>query len=359
LSFPCVFNGNPEIKTVAERQSIASPEGAKEIPFQQNDFIIMRITYFGSADFGIPCLSAIKRSGHDLVHIFTQPAHKAGRGRKPRPTAVAQWAAENDIPCTEAENINESDMVKQVESCHSDLLVVIAFGQKIGQPLIKWHRNGAINVHASILPKYRGAAPINWALMNNETESGVSIITLAERMDAGDVLGIGRLQVHPEDTTETLYDRLAHMAPLELLEVIGQIDAGTAVYTKQDDSLATLAPKMKKSDGWLDFSKSAQEIQNTIRAFWSWPGAQADYYSVGTKKCYRTTIASAEVVETDDNPGTHGLLDEDLNVICGKDRLKIIKIKPAGSHIMDFQDFVNGRQSKPGDLFMQIENKNV
>ena len=143
----------------------------------------------------------------------------------------------------------------------------------------------------------------------------------------------------------------------ELLEVIGQLDAGNAVYTKQNENEATLAPKMKKNDGWLDFSKPAHQLQNTIRAFWSWPGAQADYYSKETGKCYRATIASAEVIESDDNPGTHGILDEDLNVICGKDRLRILKIKPAGSHIMDFQDFVNGRQSKPGDLFMQIENR--
>lgn len=317
----------------------------------------MRIVYFGSADFGIPCLSAIRHSGHDLVHIFTQPAHRAGRGRKPKPTPVAQWAAENKIPCTEAANINDADMAKQVEACYADLLVVIAFGQKIGQELITWHRYSAINVHASILPKYRGAAPINWALMNNETETGVSIITLADRMDAGEVLGIGKLQVHPEDTAETLYDRLSHMAPLELLEVIGQLDAGNAVYTKQDDTQATLAPKMKKNDGWLDFSQTAQHLKNTIRAFWSWPGAQADYYSASTKKCYRTTIAKAEIIKTDDDPGTYGLLDENLNIICGKDRLKILKIKPAGSHLMDFQDFVNGRQSKPGDLFMPIESK--
>lgn len=317
----------------------------------------MRITYFGSADFGIPCLSAIKRSGHDLVHIFTQPAHRAGRGRKCKPTAVAQWADANNVPCTEADNINAPDMAKQVESCYADLLVVIAFGQKIGQELISWHRNSAINVHASLLPKYRGAAPINWALMNNETETGISIITLADRMDAGEVLGTAKLQIHPEDTAETLYDRLAHMAPLELLEVIGQIDAGTAVYTKQNDAEATQAPKMKKTDGWLDFSQSAHQLQNTIRAFWSWPGAQADYYSIGTKKCYRVTISQAEVIKTDGNPGTYGLLDEDLNVICGRDRLKILELKPAGSHLMDFQDFVNGRKSKPGDLFIPIENK--
>ena len=317
----------------------------------------MRIVYFGSADFGIPCLSALTHSGHELVHIFTQPAHRAGRGRKPRHTPVAIWAAEHSIPCTEAEKINDPDMIAQVKECAGDLLVVIAFGQKIGQEVIDLHPYKAINVHASILPKYRGAAPINWALMNNETETGNSIITLANKMDAGFVLDQDAMKVYPEDTAEVVYDRLAHQAPLLLLEVIGQIDAGNAVYTPQDEDKVTFAPKLKKSDGWLDFSQTAQEINNHIRALWSWPGASADYYSAGTKKCYRVTIAKAEIIKTDDDPGTYGILDDDLNVICGKDRLKILKLKPAGSHLMDFQDFVNGRKSKPGDLFMPIENK--
>jgi methionyl-tRNA formyltransferase len=316
----------------------------------------MRIVYFGSACFGIPCLDAIKHSGNELVHIFTQPAHKAGRGRKPRPTDVAVWAENNGIPCTEAKNINNAEMVKQVQSCGGDLLVVIAFGQKIGTEIIEWHKKGAINVHASLLPKYRGAAPINWALMNNEQVTGNSIITLADRMDAGFILGQDRTEITQDDTAETVYGRLSQMAPLLLLEVIGQIAAGNAVYTPQKNDKATKAPKLKKSDGWLDFSQTAEEVNNHIRALWSWPGASADYYSVSTKKCYRTIIAKAEVIPNDNDPGAYGLLDEDLNVICRGGRLKILKIKPAGGHLMDFADFVNGRQSKPGDLFMPIEH---
>lgn len=317
----------------------------------------MRIVYFGSACFGIPCLEALLHSGHDLVHIFTQPAHKAGRGRKPRPTEVAVWAEEHNVPCTEAEDINSPEMVKEVESCFGELLVVIAFGQKIGQPLVKWHKRGAINVHASLLPKYRGAAPINWALMNDEKETGNSIITLADRMDAGFILGQDRTEITPQDTAATVYQRLSQQAPLLLLEVIGQIGAGNAEYTPQDNEKATKAPKLKKSDGWLDFTQPVQDVYNHIRALWSWPGATADYYSVATKKCYRVTIAQAEIIKDKNDPGTYGLLDEHLNVICRGGRLKILKLKPAGSHLMDFKDFVNGRQSKPGDLFMPIEHR--
>ena len=317
----------------------------------------MRIVYFGSACFGIPCLEAIMHSGNELVHVFTQPAHKAGRGRKPRPTDVSVWAQKYDVPCTEAENINSPEMVEKVQSCGGDLLVVIAFGQKVGQPLVDWHKKGAINVHASLLPRYRGAAPINWALMNDEIETGNSIITLADRMDAGFILGQDKTEITPTDTAATVYQRLSQQAPLLLLEVIGQIDAGTAEYMPQDNNKATKAPKLKKSDGWLDFSQPVEVVYNHIRALWSWPGATADYYSVGTGKCYRVTIAQAEIIKNDNDPGTYGLLDEHLNVICRGGRLKINQIKPAGSHLMDFQDFVNGRQSKPGDLFMPIEHR--
>lgn len=316
----------------------------------------MRIVYFGSACFGIPCLDALLHSGHELAHVFTQPAHRAGRGQKPRPTDVAQWAEKNHVPCTEAEDINEPEMIKQVESCYAQLLVVIAFGQKIGPELVGWHKKGAINVHASLLPKYRGAAPINWAIINNEKVTGNSIITLADRMDAGFILGQDRVDIRKDDTAASVYRKLSTQAPLLLLEVIGQIENGRAVYTPQDNETATRAPKLKKTDGWLDFSKPADVVNNYIRGLWSWPEASADYYSTGTKKCYRVIIAKAEVVPNDNDPGTYGLLDEDMNVICGKDRLKLLKVKPAGGHLMDFQDFVNGRQSRPGDLFMPIEH---
>ena len=316
----------------------------------------MRIVYFGSSSFGIPSLCALSESGHDLVGVFTQPARAAGRHKTPQPTPVAEWAKDNSIACSEAENINTRENLAAVAACRADLLVVIAFGQKISREVIDLHSKGAINVHASLLPKYRGAAPINAAIMGGETETGVSIITLADKMDAGFVLGQAKMEIAPDDTAESVHDKLAELSPRVLMEAIGKIVAGTAVYSRQDESLVTIAGKLKKSDGFIDWSRPAEEIANRARGLWPWPGAQTDYVSAKTSKCRRVTIAQSCVVSAAGSaPGTYGVFDEDLNVICGKDRLKILKIKPSGSGLMDFKAFVNGRATSPGDLFMPIE----
>lgn len=315
----------------------------------------MRIVYFGSADFGVPCLDGLRDSAHELVGIFTQPAHKAGRGRKERPTDVAKWAAVNGVACTEAANINSQEMIKKVADCKADLIVVIAFGQYIGKKVIGLHSKGAINVHGSLLPNWRGAAPINAAVVNGDTVTGISIITVADRMDAGFVLGMASCEITEDDTAGTVYYRLAKLSPKPLLEVIDQIENGCAVYTEQDESKVTLASKMKKEDGFIDWGEDARVIYNKVRGYWPWPGAQADYFSAETKKCYRVTIAKAKVVEDADQSGRFGLLDENLNVICGKGKLQILELKPAGKGIMQFKDFANGRGLKAGDLFMPIE----
>ena len=177
----------------------------------------MKIVYFGSAQFGIPSLEAIYRSGHELAGVFTQPARPAGRHRsKPHHTDVDVWCGQNNVPCVEAENINSSEMVQRVAALGADLLVVIAFGQKISQEVIALQTYGAVNVHASLLPKYRGAAPIHWAILNGETETGVSIITLAEKMDAGLILAQDAIEISPDETVKCVYDKLSAMAAAEL-----------------------------------------------------------------------------------------------------------------------------------------------
>ncbi len=318
----------------------------------------MRIVFFGSGKFGIPSLQALVREGSpdELVHIFTQPARPAGRRRQLKPTPTARWARDNSIDFTEAANINSPEMLEKVAACKGDLLLVIAFGQKIGNEVIDLHPKGAINVHGSLLPKYRGAAPINWAVINNEEVSGITIITLAERMDAGEILGQAQVALTEDDTAETLGDTLADLAPPLLIETISQIASGTAVYTAQDESLATLAPKLKKQDGFIDWSRSAESICHRIRGLLPWPGAHADFVKAGTGKCSSVTIAGAKVITCPDKrEGDLGLLDENLDVICGAGRLRILKLKPAGKGLMDFRDFVNGRAVKPRDMFMGID----
>lgn len=318
----------------------------------------MNIVFLGGGQFGIDCLDALKGTGHKLPLIVTAPPHRAGRGRKPRPTPVADWARKNNIDFLETENVNTAETVEQIAARNPDLILVIAFGQKIGNQLIALPLKGAINVHASRLPKFRGAAPINHAILKGEKQTGVTIITLAEKMDAGDMLAKAATDIEPTETAGQLHDRLAKLAAPLLMETLDHIEQGSAVYTAQDHSLATLAGKLKKSDGCLDFTEPADILERKIRGLTPWPGAAADYLSKKTNKTCRVTIAAATVIQapkqTDLKPGN---LDENLNVICGRDALKITKIKPASSPMMNFEDFANGRATAPGDLFLKIENK--
>ncbi|RKY10155.1 MAG: methionyl-tRNA formyltransferase [Planctomycetota bacterium] len=329
---------------------MGSPEHSKL------DVYLMKITFFGSGPIGIPSLEALKESPNELCGIFTQPARPAGRKRTPTPTPVANWARQNGIRCTEATNINAPDMREELIACGGQLLVVIAFGQKISQDVVALHRAGAINVHASLLPKYRGAAPINWAIINGETQTGISIITLADKMDAGEILSQAKIPIGPDDTAETLHDKLALIAPKVLLETIEAIETGKAVYTSQDESQVTFAHKLTKSDGFIDFSAPAEEIRNRIRGLWPWPGAQTIFVSAKAGKTCRVTIAKARVIgAATGSKDRIGLLDENLNVICGAGSLKIGRLKPAGGSLMDFKAFVNGRDVRPHDRFVRID----
>ena len=316
----------------------------------------MKIVYLGSGEFGVECLDALNISEYDLRFIVTQPPNPAGRGRKLHQTPAACWADMHSTPFIEVDDVNASEIVEKIAGYEPDLIVVIAFGQKIGNELTNLPPKGSINVHSSLLPKYRGAAPINWAIINGETTTGISIITLSEKMDAGQILAQSQTDIAADETAGQLHERLAKMAAPLLLNTIGQITDGTAVYNEQDHAKATLAPKLKKSDGFLDFAVPAEILARKIRGFWPWPRASASYISKKTGKSIRVTIAMAEVVTLREPPLISvGTLDENLNVVCGSGVLNIKKIKPAGSALMDFKDFVNGRQTQPGDLFLKID----
>jgi methionyl-tRNA formyltransferase len=315
----------------------------------------MNIVYLGSGQFGLPCLDAILGSRHKIALAITQPAQPAGRGRKEKPTPVAEWAAENNIPVIEAPDVNSPGVIDKIKSCKPDLLVVIAFGQKISKDVTDIAPKGAINVHASLLPKYRGTAPINWAIINGDSETGISIITVAERMDAGDILAQCRTDIDGEESAGELHNHLAILAALLLVTTIDQIAAGTAKYAKQDDAIATRAPKLKKADGFIDFNEPAQLLHRKILGLWPWPGVSALYQSQQSGRMERVIIAKADILRTDEPVNlSHGTIDENLNVICGQDRLQIMQLKPENSRLMSFADFVNGRRVSPGDRFVKI-----
>jgi methionyl-tRNA formyltransferase len=315
----------------------------------------MNIVYLGSGQFGLPCLDSISRSNHKITLVITQPAQPAGRGRKVSSTPAANWATQHSIPLIEIPDVNAPEIVSRIREEKPDLFVVIAFGQKISKEVTDIAPKGAINVHASLLPKYRGAAPINWAIINGDNETGISIITIAERMDAGDILAQCKTEIEGDESTDQLHDRLAELAAPLLIATIDQIAAGTAKYAKQDEAIATRAPKLKKADGFIDFNEPAQLLHRKILGLWPWPGVSAHYQSQQTGRMERVIIAKADILRTDEPVNLlHGTIDENLNVICGQDRLQIMQLKPENSRLMSYADFVNGRRVSPGDRFIKI-----
>lgn len=316
----------------------------------------MKIVYLGSGQFGIESLNALENSSHGLELIITQAPQPAGRGKKTTATPVSNWAKVHNIKLIETENVNDPTIIEQTASVKPDILVVIAFGQKLGNDLINLPPKKAINVHASLLPEYRGAAPINWAIINGEKQTGISIITLAEKMDTGHIIAQSTTNIDQNESAGTLHGRLAKMAAPLLLETLALIEADKAVYKPQENSKATRAPKLKKSDAILDFSEAAETIRRKILGLWPWPGACAYYHSKKTAKTERLTIAEAKTIRHN-NPQNlpAGTLDDNLNIICGRNALKITKLKPAGSRLMSFKDFVNGRHCQPGDSFVKPE----
>ncbi len=315
----------------------------------------MKIIYCGCGKFGIDSLNALKASKHQLVHIITHPEKQAGRGRKIRANDVEQWAQQNNMPFTTLDDINCDKGIELTKKFAPDLLVVIAFGQKISPEIIGIPAKGAINVHGSLLPKYRGAAPINWAIINGETETGISIITLAQKMDAGEILAQAKMKIADNDSFDIVHNALAKLAAPVLIETIDKIEAGTAAYAKQDNSKATAAPKLKKSDGNLDFNQSAKTIHNKVRGLWPWPGAAACFVSAKSGKKFPVTLVKTKVTDESCKHQQAGLINANHNIDCGTGGLEILELKPHGGKLMDFKSFLNGRAGGGGDFFELLE----
>lgn len=318
----------------------------------------MRIVYIGSGRFGLVCLEALRNSKHVIEFILTQPSRAAGRGRKTTPTDVAQWAVDNQIPFAETEDASQSQLIQKVRDINPELILVIAFGQKISDELIELAPLGMINVHSSLLPKYRGAAPINWAIIKGETKTGVSITTVTSKWDAGEILAQAETKIEPDENTEQLGSRLSQIAAPLLLDTLEKIENGTAKYIKQDPEKVTYAPKLEKTDGYIDFTQSAQDVHNLVRGLYPWPGVNAIYESKTSGKTSRIMLIETRVMNasgTNELPA--GTFDKDLNLACGSGILKIVKIKPAGKNVISFEDFVNGYRVAPSDKLVKIEDE--
>ena len=308
----------------------------------------MRIVYCGSGEFGIPTLRALCR-GHEVAAVLTQPPRRAGRGGKVRPTPAATAAEALGLAVEAVEDINAPAAVAAIAALSADAMVVADFGQMIRAAAREAARLGAINLHGSLLPELRGAAPVNWAIIRGQAGTGVTVFRLVDRMDAGPVFATRRTDIAPDETADVLRERLAELGSEAVGEALEMLAAG-AEPTAQDDSKATAAPRLKKSDGLIDFSAGAAAIRNLIHGTWPWPGARATYVPAEGKPM-EVQIARAAAVEGVGAPGQPGEILGDLTVTTGCGRLEIVQIKPAGRRLMPWRDFANGYRAGPGAKF--------
>ncbi|MEZ6234485.1 MAG: methionyl-tRNA formyltransferase [Phycisphaerales bacterium] len=311
----------------------------------------MRILFLGSGAFGLPTLAALA-AAHQVVGVVTQPDRPAGRGRDLTPTPIGAWAGER-LPgavLLKPENINETEMVARVRAIDADAWVVIAFGQKLGRPLLE--DRFSINLHASLLPRWRGAAPINAAILAGDAETGNSVITLADRMDAGEVLGTSRRAIEPRHTAGVLHDLLAADGPTLVLDVLARHATGTLRGQRQDESLATRAPKLSKADGWIDFGTTAAECRSRVHGLTPWPGVTAELDGIALKLVQVEAVGEGQTDAAssarDGVPGAIVDANEGLVSCAGGTLLHLMRVTPAGKREMDWGEFARGRAIKAG-----------
>ena len=307
----------------------------------------MRVVFCGTPEFAVPCLEALIRERFEVALVVSQPDRPKGRGLELLPTPVKQVALANGIPVTQPEKIkNNLEFRSQLEAIRPDAIIVVAYGRIIPQWMIELPRLGNINVHASLLPKYRGAAPIQWAIACGETITGVTTMRIDAGLDTGDMLFKAEMPIASDDTAVTLSPKLSQLGALLLIETLRAFEAGEAHPTKQDDSQATLAPILKKEDGRIDFARSATEIFNRLRGFQPWPGAFTTFR--GKQVMIHTARPGTGPVI---GPGELAVSGEHLYAGCGNHTvLELLEVQPEGKKRMAARDFNNGYRPRPGEM---------
>ncbi len=231
----------------------------------------MRVLYMGTPDFAVPPLEALLKSGHEVLAVISQPDRPKGRGMKMTPPPVKVVALENDIPVYQPESLKDNALLPILEQYRPDVIAVVAYGKILPEYVLKYPKFGCINVHGSLLPKYRGAAPIQWAVINGEEKTGVCTMFMDKGLDTGDVLLTKVTDITSDDTAESLFERLAPMGADVLVETLKEIECGNIQRVPQDDALSTLAPPLSKENAHIDWSKKSGEIDCLIRGCYSWP----------------------------------------------------------------------------------------
>jgi len=307
-----------------------------------------RIVFYGTPSFALPCLERLFQGPDEVVAVVTQPDRERGRGRKKSASPVKEFALKYGVDLHQPEKVKEIPFLEAMKSLVPDLFVVVAFGQILPKPLLEVPRLGAVNVHGSLLPEYRGAAPIAWAILRGEKKTGITTMLMDEGMDTGDILMQAELQIEKEDNGETLQGKLSSLGAQLLIKTIEGMKANSVSPLPQDHSKATYAPPLKKEDGRLDWKKTAEEIDLQIRAFNPWPGAFTGWEK-GLLKIYGGEVRKGAFFK---EPGSVIWVGSDfIEVATGDGSFLIREVQPEGKRRMSVRDFLSGYRIAVGTIF--------
>lgn len=308
----------------------------------------MRIMFMGTPEISATCLSALIDGGLDIVAAVTGEDKPRGRGNVMTPTAVKALAAEHGIPVLTPLTLKSGEFLSELEKYAPELIVVVAYGKILPKSVLDFPKFGCINLHVSLLPKYRGAAPMQRAVMDGEKTTGVTVMHMAEGLDTGDIISVSEFPIGPTDTFETVHDNSARIGSELLISTIRDIEAGRAERIPQDDALATYAKKVEREDCYIDFSKPAKQLDCIIRGVTPIPGAFA-YLNGKMLKIFNASLAvgkglPGEVIALDDKG------EGSFTVACGDGALSVSGVIPEGRGRMTAGDFIRGRKIKLGDI---------
>lgn len=326
----------------------------------------MRLLFLGNGPFARPALDRLAASDHSILIVVARPDRPAGKHLEVAPGPIAARAQELGLPLFQPEDVNEPGVVARLAATGADLFVIADFGQILGTGVLASTRLGGVNIHGSLLPKYRGAAPVAWAIYHGESETGVSILRVTRQLDAGGVIAVARTPIRPDETAGELEARLAIMGADLILPAIKSLANGTAQILEQDVREVSRAPRLKKEDGRIDWSRSASQIHNQIRAMIPWPIAYTER-RVG-KGARRIQILASRVIPTDPAAGLRDRTSagetvmtaaesgtvlrasgEQFHIQTGDGILAVLKVKPEGKPAMDVPSFLRGNKFETGE----------
>ena len=300
----------------------------------------MKILFMGTPDFAVPSLDALAAAGHQLVGAFSQPDKPKNRGMKLQPTPVKVCAERLGVPVFQPTKLRDGTALETIRQLDPDLIVVAAYGRILPQEILDYPRLGCINVHSSLLPKYRGAAPIHWAILNGEKETGVTIMHMALALDAGDIIRQRTTPIDPDETVEDLHDRLAQLGAELLVETVAQLADGTATRTPQEESQVTLAPMLSQALSPMDWTRPARALHDQVRGLIPWPAAVTELGGVRCKILATTVLDET----TGKAPGSVVAADKTgLKLACGDGRvLRIDRLQADGGKRLAAADYLRG-----------------